>query len=63
MKLGSKKTKVKAPRTVTLKVKLSRKQLNTLKSKHKLTVRYKLSFSPAAGKKSSKTVTIKLKSK
>jgi PKD repeat protein len=63
LKLGSTKSKVGRPRTVTFKVKLSKKQLKTLKSEHKLTVHYKLSFSPAVGKKSSKTVTIKLKSK
>jgi hypothetical protein len=63
LKLGSKKSKVGRPRTVTFKVKLSKKQLKTLKNKGKLTVRYKLNFSPVAGKKSSKTVTIKLKQK
>jgi PKD repeat protein len=62
LRLGSKKVKVGRPRTVTLKVKLTKSQLKALKNKHKLTVRYKLRFTPVAGAKSSKSVTIKLKS-
>jgi PKD repeat protein len=60
LRLGSKKTKVKGPKTVTLKVALSRAQRHTLSARHKLTVRFKLSFAPAVGKPSRKTVTIKL---
>jgi PKD repeat protein len=63
LKLGSKKSTVGRPRTVTLKVKLSKAQRSTLKSKHKLTVRYRLTFLPIAGAKSHRTITIKLKSK
>ena len=50
LKLGSKKTKVKGPRTVTLKVKLSGKQLSTPNNIVQATVRYKLDFLVAAGK-------------
>jgi PKD repeat protein len=61
LKLGSKKTKIKAAKTVTLTVKLSRSQRHTLRSKGKLTVRYKLSFSPISGGQTSRKVTVKVK--
>jgi hypothetical protein len=61
LKLGSKKTRIAKAKTVTLTVKLSRSQRHTLRSKGKLTVRYKLSFSPISGGQSSRTVTVKVK--
>ena len=50
LKLGSKKTKVKGPKTVTFPVRPAKERLNTLKSDRKLTVRYKLELQPDLGR-------------
>jgi PKD repeat protein len=62
LRFGSKRFEIRRPRTVTIKVGLSGSQQGTLARRHRLTVRYRLSFAPKGGKTGHKTVTIKLKS-
>ncbi len=61
LKLGSRKIRVGRPRTITIKVRLSRSQRDRLHSRHKLTITLKPRFVPTSGKTSRKTARIELR--
>jgi PKD repeat protein len=61
LRIGSVTIKVRRPRTVAFTIHLSRAQRATLAGKHKLTLRYRVSFTPLAGRKRNRTVSLTLR--
>lgn len=61
LKIGPKRFKIRKAGSLTFKYKLSKSQLKKLHGHHSLTIKLMATFTPSAGKPSSRTITIKIK--